>query len=383
MILSSFEKKDSPFVWAQFAARRGEKKRYRRLDVRKDDPEKRERIRMALHQLEGELLAERCFNPIDSGSGWGWVESFIATRWGATSETGKVYLKQWASIADFFSGNRISGPSTLVRQDCFGYVDWRTAQVKYRSGKHIAKNTAIGELKLLGMVMDEAVLRGMARENPSRRLKIEREESAEKPEISEEEEDAIRGALKETCPQWMQLSFHIGISTGLRQGECRINAAQVRWSDEQVIIERPKGGRSRGFAIPIYDAIRNDLLEMRSSRRPTLYDIPKSDAEIQSIIWRRFFDRIGMPHICFHCTRVTFITRGMRAGIPESVMMKMVNHASSLISRIYQRWTSDDVRRYAGLLVPARDGSAAIGGNPPPTRAPQTAGSLPSGPSVA
>jgi len=374
VILSAFERKDSPFFWAQYSLGRGEKKRYRRLDVRKDDPGRADLLRIALHRLEGEILADRALSPVDHDSGWGWVPGYIETRWGGKTATGRIYSKQWTALAEFFSERETIRPSTLERTDCFDYVEFRTDQVKYRSGKHISKNTAKGELKLLGMLMDEAVLRGMARENPARRLRIEGEETAEKPEISEEEEGKIRTVLKE-APGWMRLAFHIGISTGLRHGECCLTAAQVRWADDQVVIEKPKGGRKRGFAIPIYEAIRPQLLELRNSRRHALFEIPASDAKILGIVWRRFFDKTGLPHLCFHCTRVTFVTRGMRAGIPEAVMMRMVNHGSSLISRVYQRWTSDDVRSYAALLSPDRAVDDAKGGSQPPKLSRRKAGS--------
>lgn len=376
VILSSYERKDSPYVWAQVAAGRGEKKRYIRLDVRKDDPAKSDLVRIAMHRLEGELLAERALAPCDPDSTWGWVPGFIATRWGAESKTGRVYSKQWVPLLDFLSGHRLLSPSALAREDCFAYVAWRTAQEKARSGRMIAKNTALGELKLLAMLMDEAVLRGLAAANPCRRLKIAREEVAEKPEITADEEQLIRSQLlalpKEDA--WMAAAFHVAISTGLRIGECRIAAHQVRWAEDQILIERPKGGRRREFCIPIYESIRPDLLRMRAERRRALFDVPADKAGILGIVWRRFFDGIGLPHICFHCTRVTFVTRGMRAGVPEAVMMRMVNHGSSLINRVYQRWTSDDVRHYAGLLAPAPAAAGATGENQRPTPSARSSG---------
>jgi integrase len=64
------------------------------------------------------------------------------------------------------------------------------------------------------------------------------------------------------------------------------------------------------------------------------------------IIWREFFGKIGMPGIYFHCTRVTFVTWCHRQGIPENVIMKLVNHASTEIHRIYQRLNVVDVQAW-------------------------------------
>lgn len=44
-----------------------------------------------------------------------------------------------------------------------------------------------------------------------------------------------------------------------------------------------------------------------------------------------------MPHLCFHCTRVTVITKMARAGVPMAVAMAYVLHSSSLVHKIYQR----------------------------------------------
>ena len=46
---------------------------------------------------------------------------------------------------------------------------------------------------------------------------------------------------------------------------------------------------------------------------------------------------------CSHSTRVTFITHGAKQGVPQSQMMKLVNHASEEIHRVYQRLVGADV----------------------------------------
>ena len=64
-------------------------------------------------------------------------------------------------------------------------------------------------------------------------------------------------------------------------------------------------------------------------------------------MWWRFFkqnDELNLPHLTFHCTRVTFVTRGAKQGVPQSKMMKLVNHASEEIHRVYQRLVVADVR---------------------------------------
>lgn len=349
MILSDYERKDSPWVWLQFAIQPGDPKQYRKTEIRKTDPHKRRRIAKALRDLEAELLATGAAAGLRR-SGWDFVEDWLRGRYSSPSQasTLAVYLKQWRPLRDFFEAEDVPAPALLERQHAYDYLEARKAQVKEKSGKLVSHNTARGELKLLGMIMDEAVAQRIAIANPVRKLRIGEEEFATKPEISAAEEAIIRPALRSQDP-WMQLSFHIGISTGLRFADTRIPLAAVRWESDDILVEKPKGGHSREFSIPIYETIRPQLQEMRTERRRYLYEIPPG-VWSPSMAWREFFDGLGLQHLCFHCTRVTFISRGMRAGIPEPVMMKMVNHGSKLISRIYQRWTADDVRQWAARM---------------------------------
>ena len=194
MILSAYERKDSPFVHVQFTGHDG-RKQCRKTAIRKDDPLKSRKVALALNKLEGELLNSR--SPVDEG--WLWVLPYLRTRYSAKRRTLAVYEFQWRNLRVFMDEYSIDGPSTLDRSHCFDYVHWRTKakpKISYvtfdgtrRPNRQRAArtNTAIGELKLLGLVMDEAVARNYALSNPARRLKIEREAPHEKPAISDAE----------------------------------------------------------------------------------------------------------------------------------------------------------------------------------------------------
>jgi integrase len=351
MILSDYERKDSPWVWIQYADGRGGRK-YFKTPVRKDDPDRLRKVAIQLNRIESQLLTE---NRHDGGRGgdWLWVLPYLTARYAAKPRTRRIYLAQWRSLDLFFTGEGIGSPALLTREHVFAYIEWRQSTVKEKSKRTTKLNTALGELKLLGLLMDEAVSRHLAVENPARKLKIAREETESKPEILDEELRLIFEGLK-TEPEWMRKSFELALKTGLRFGDTRLARSQVRWESDDLLIEKPKGGRKREFTIPIYEDVRAMLVEFRMSGQQHLWTAPAK--ALTGLAWTRFFRRIGLPHLCFHCTRVTFVTRGMRAGIPESVMCKMVNHGSKLINRIYQRWTSDDVRRFAGQVkVPYGD----------------------------
>lgn len=70
--------------------------------------------------------------------------------------------------------------------------------------------------------------------------------------------------------------------------------------------------------------------------------------------WHQFFIRVNKPHLCFHCLRVTYVNRLRRAGVSREAEMRLVNHASELIHRIYQREKVKDVRQWCdSVKVPA------------------------------
>lgn len=62
-----------------------------------------------------------------------------------------------------------------------------------------------------------------------------------------------------------------------------------------------------------------------------------------------------MPHLSFHSTRVTVVTRLARAGVQERVAMRYVGHASATIHRIYTRLQVDDLKCCVEVLSKAED----------------------------
>lgn len=352
MILSAYERADSPYVRIQYADTRG-KKRYVKTSIRKDDPEKNLKTAKALNRAEANLLDRRASTSPDTGASWGWVANYLRTRYTAKKRTQKIYLIQWDWLRPYLEESDIAGPAMLERATVFSYIDWRTNQVKEKSGRNPGLNTALGELKLLGLIMDEAIRRGLATANPARKLEIQREESREKPEISNGELAIIFNALRDQ-PAWMRRSFFIALETGLRFSDTQISRTQIDWPGRRVVIDRTKGGKKRAFAIEIYPSIEKLLREFWKSGDKLLWQMPAKEKGLNGLIWMRFFRANALPHLCFHCTRVTFITRGARAGVPESAMMKLVNHASKEVHRIYQRLAPPDARRLrAQIPIPS------------------------------
>ena len=62
------------------------------------------------------------------------------------------------------------------------------------------------------------------------------------------------------------------------------------------------------------------------------------------------FRQTKMPHLCFHCHRVTYVNRLRRAGAPCEAAKRQVTHSSELIHQDYQREKVDNVAQCRGAV---------------------------------
>jgi integrase len=196
-------------------------------------------------------------------------------------------------------------------------------------------------LKLLAQIMGEAVRLGHADANPLVSIKLRRDKPAKKPEITDAEIRHIRAALKAE-PEWMQTCFDIALHTGCRLRETRLPVECLDFMENKITFPSPKGGESRAFSIPMPSALRPLLERIRKSKQRFTLDFPFQPSRR----WQQFFIKVGMAHLCFHCLRVTYVNRLRRAGVPREAAMRLVNHSSELVHRVYQREKVDDVAQW-------------------------------------
>ena len=105
---------------------------------------------------------------------------------------------------------------------------------------------------------------------------------------------------------------------------------------------------------------------LKSTGRTRTFDMP---AQIGRE-WTRFFRKIGLGHLCFHCTRVSVVTRLCRAGVSQPQAMRFVGHASETIHRIYQRLRAEDVSAcVSALRIPLSENPDAPSATPKRDRA--------------
>ena len=270
-----------------------------------------------------------------------WVGPYFQVRYETRQKTLERFNNAWISVRFFLREQQINIPSEVRRQDCLKYVSWRTEGKKV--GTYAAcRNTALFEIKLLGLVLGEAMSRGWILVNPCRGLGLPRSPAKLKPEITLAEEEKIRTAL-EAEPWWMQICFNLAMATG-----CRLSETAVAWPDVHLdrgqITFTQKGNRTHTTLLPPWII---PLLEMEKKRgAPKTVSLPRGPSKW----WCAFFKKIGLPHLSFHCTRVTVVSRLARAGISERLSMRYVGHASATVHRIYARLAPGDLDACAKAL---------------------------------
>jgi integrase len=335
---SLYRKKNSPFWWIQFIDGSGER-RNKSTGLRNDKPGETVKARALRAELEAKEL-NRNAGEVAGGSWETWVPQYLE-RHCVSPLTLQRYLGIWSWLAYWLQEEHLHSPRAITYRKALEYIDWRTAYKK-QTGKVVSRNTAIMELKLLSMIMGEAVRLAHADANPLVSMKLRSDRPAKKPELTDSEIRDIRTALK-TEPEWMQICFNIALHTGCRLKETRIPLNCLDFKENKITFPSPKGGEDRAFSIPMPSALRDIFLKLvRNKKREFTLDFPFQPSRQ----WLLFFNRIGKPHLCFHCLRVTYVNRLRRAGVPREKAMRLVNHSSELVHQIYQREKVEDVAQY-------------------------------------
>jgi len=268
-----------------------------------------------------------------------WVVPFLEARYGNSARTLRRYRGAWEQWRTFLELRQLRIPRALTYQQVLDFVAWRSSQVKRSSGKRVTKNTALCDVRVMAVVMREAVRRSLADTNHCEKLGITKDPSRQKPEITDGEVARIRAALK-SRPDWMTISFEIALHQGCRLSETGLPLSQVDLGRDTITFHAKGrgGGQKHVFTTQLHPALRPLFTRLMAEGCERSCELPRMAAKQ----WHSFFREIGLPHLCFHCTRVTVITRMARTGVPISQAMRFVGHASETIHRIYQRLAAPD-----------------------------------------
>lgn len=293
-------------------------------------------------------LRERQTSTASDGEEWRmWAEGYLKERVKARQQS-ELTLDRlragWAHVLRYLDEQQIVAPRNLTFDHCRAYLPWR---LKQRRGKRpVAHNTALLEIKVLGIVMGEAVRRGMAAGNPCRELGIKKEKSKEKPALTDEQITTIREDLK-TRSAWMSRCFEVALHHGCRVNECDVPMGDIDLDEGIIHFGKTKGGKP--FTVPIHPGIFPVIEERIAAGAPSLTGQPANAA----LLWHKYFRLRLKMDVTFHSTRVTVATWMARdPTVPDKQAMRYLNHGSGLIHKLYQRWRASDVSGAAMAVRP-------------------------------
>jgi len=236
------------------------------------------------------------------------------------------------------------------------YLKWRTSQTKRISKKHPSHNTALSELRFLSRVMREAVRREFITASPLERIGVRADPPAEKREMTDADVATIRKALAEQeghlplKDRWMTVCFEIAIHQGCRLRETSLPLADIDLERQQIVLHA-KGHKV--FTTRLHDGLKPLIAELKAAGMERTCELPR----MASKAWHWFLKGrpernwpAVCPHVCFHSTRVTVVTRMARAGVPIQQAMAYVGYANQLIHRVYQRLAPQDLQLCTAAL---------------------------------
>ena len=258
-----------------------------------------------------------------------WVPGWIKYKYTNLSTRTRTEIC-WTVLSQFLTEKKIFHPQEVTYQLCHDYAQWRVVGADGR--KEVNLNTAKTELKRLSSIMGESVARGWVQYNPCHHLRMGYVASKEKRAISREEEAEIFTKLKgngKTFYPWMADAFLVGMRQGCRLAEVEIPLDKID-TDRMVVKFKTKGGRFH--AAPLHKDLLPLVIRARAEKQDVLVRLGGS----ASVRFCNLFKEMGLK-LCFHCTRVTVVSRLCEAGFSESQTMAYVGHSSTLVHALYRK----------------------------------------------
>lgn len=265
-----------------------------------------------------------------------WVEDYIDQHYAQ-----KVTIRRahyfWRTLRVFMFEHGIHHPKQVKYEHAAQFMDWRQNDTGDRAGH----NTARMEVKFWSFLMSEAVRREYADRNAIALARIEIKAAKPKREITEEEIVLIREEFKKEDP-WMATSFELLINLGIRFAESRIHSSRIdlkRHVIELTDSKRQATDPRKYFSVPISDQLAAYLATIRWYDNFTLPELTRP--------MNRNFNRAiarAVEGVTSHCCRVSFISRCHRSGLGEHEAMRLVNHSTRMVHRVYSKLNVEDAR---------------------------------------
>lgn len=303
--------------------------------MRHDDPAD---TRKAQRQCQAASEKEAQVAPVGEEEFLRWVPGYLVAHY-TRKNSKQRYDAAWQRVAEWCKLRNVRHPRQVKYQHAQDYMDWRKAT----GASH---NTARLELKFFSFLMSEAMRRDFCEKNPLGLAKIERSPAKEKPDLSDANLLAARAAFQKR-PVWMRTVFEICAHIGCRFAESSMPLSRVDFAGKIIWVEdskRKDGDPRKLYAVPMPDSLVTYLKKLKGERT-----CPVLSGEMN-----RLFNIVlkGACGATSHSLRVSFISRCHRAGLSESQAMRLVNHSTRLVHRIYSRLSLTDAREAMARVAP-------------------------------
>jgi len=340
-VASIYKRKDSQWYWI----------RYKKADGSWGAKATRFRTDNTLHRAKAKAEAdalsikEKTITSHDTR----WVDTLLAQH--QVADATKIYYRNsWRNLSRFMDERRILlqdfTPATAA-----DYITWRTTTPR-TNGSFPGRNQALQDIKILKWIHRQGRLLGHLTTMAMVDFRARKAPITRKPIFTDEDIARVRRALAVPhVPDWMRISFEISLHTGCRLKETRIPLNCVDLQTSTITFPMPKGGAGRSYTIPIPDGLLPMLTKMKATPRSHTFEWPGCGTKVSSH-WRKFFNLLGLRKHSFHGLRATRVTNLRRAGIVQSVAMRLVNHSSSLVHELYQRHSVEDLRPFVNAGQP-------------------------------
>lgn len=270
-----------------------------------------------------------------------WVRAFFDRRYSERQQTHERFLGGWKTIEAYLLERGIETPAQVNHQVVVDYMSWRRASRK----KPIAWGTVLVDIKIWRAVMEEALRHGWATSNPCLRLGISRKPVKPTTPIADAEDEIIREALRE-APEWMQISYTIAMAQGCRFSETRVRLSDI--SLERMTIRFHAKGNNI-FETSLTPSLVPLIRTLRERGATWTWDLSPNEMLQTGRRWTRFFRKLGLRHLHFHCTRSTAITRAHRGRVSLAKALRFFGH-KSLVHWLYSQLGTEDTSEVASVL---------------------------------
>lgn len=262
-----------------------------------------------------------------------WVHNWMASTYKNQENTLEAYLGAFKSLMQFFEERKVRSASQVTRAMCFDYVDWRQRKENGGTGDGACRNTALHNLRILRLILNEAIERDHIRKNPASKMGLKPDAVQEKPEITGDQRKAVEAA---NLADWQLISWAIAINQGCRLAETSLPLSDVDLKNDTITFTLKGKRRFTTRLIPDLKPMLQRLVD--NGARMTWGPFHRN----ASRDWSRTLANLGMP-FSFHSTRVTVITRLARAGVNEQQAIRFIGHCSSEVHAIYTKLKVDDL----------------------------------------